>query len=206
MDAREERGLIIAATCRLNRISDGTWFVPIQTRAGQVAAYRVYLEAKTCAGLDHVEGGNTCKHDYAASIVHKRDVLPDGTVIETRSLTLTEKKVYKQDWPKYNAAQATEKRRFRVLLHDLCRRLSARVRAGDWLGGRQPDVSDSGAGSAWHRTGVLEGRNGNRSGRTARRVSSPTNLVRSSRPAPRLSERVSSDCDAPSRVSSSAGQ
>jgi hypothetical protein len=141
MDAREERGLIIAATCRLNRMSDGTWLVPSQTRAGQVAAYQVNLEKKTCTCPDHVEGGNTCKHYYAASIVHKRDVLPDGTVIETKTLTLTEKKVYKQDWPKYNAAQATEKKRFRVLLHDLCRGLPARVRAGEWLGGRQfPNV------------------------------------------------------------------
>ncbi len=78
MDAREERGLIIAATCRLNRMSDGTWLVPSQTKAGDVAAYRVNLEAKTCTCLDHTEGGFTCKHYYAASIVHKRDVLPDG--------------------------------------------------------------------------------------------------------------------------------
>src|SRR3954452_23904682 len=139
MDAREERGLIIAATCRLNRMSDGTWLVPSQTRAGQVAAYRVNLEAKTCTCLDHVEGGNTCKHYFAASIVHKRDVLPDGTVIETKSITLTEKKVYRQDWPRYNAAQACEKRRFRVLLHDLCRRLPVRDRAGN-TSGRMPHL------------------------------------------------------------------
>lgn len=138
MDAREERGLIIAATCRLNRMSDGTYLVPSQTKAGEVAAYRVNLEAKSCTCLDYTDGGFTCKHYYAASIVHKRDVLPDGTVIETKTMTFTEKKVYKQDWPKYNRAQAGEKRRFRVLLHDLCRNLPARVRAGDWLGGRQP--------------------------------------------------------------------
>src|SRR5437763_15594616 len=119
MTPREERGLIIAATCRLNRMNDGTWLVPSQTYGGDVAAYSVNLEAKTCTCLDHKEGGVTCKHFYAASIVHKRDVLPDGTVIETKEVTFTEKKVYKQDWPKYNAAQASEKRRFRVLLHDL---------------------------------------------------------------------------------------
>jgi hypothetical protein len=127
MDAREQRGLIIAATCRLNRLPDGTWLVPSQTNR-DVIAYRVDLEKKTCTCLDHTEGGFTCKHYYAASIVHKRDVLPDGTVIETKTVTLTEKKVYKQDWPAYNKAQATEKRRVRVLLHDLCRRLPARER------------------------------------------------------------------------------
>lgn len=143
MDAREERGLIIAATCRLNRLSDGTWLVPSQTKGGDVLAYRVNLDAKTGTCPDHVEGGFTCKHYYAASIVHKRDVLPDGTAIETKSITLTEKKVYRQDWPKYNATQVSEKRRFRVLLFDLCRRLPLRERAGSTMGRMPHHPSDA---------------------------------------------------------------
>ncbi|HXH94237.1 MAG TPA: transposase [Thermoanaerobaculia bacterium] len=127
MSPREERGLIIAATCRLNRQDDGTWLVPSQTNR-ETVAYRVNLEAKTCTCPDHVEGGFTCKHYHAASIVHQRDVLPDGTVIETKSITLTQKTVYKQDWPAYNVAQATEKRRVRVLLNELCRNLPDRER------------------------------------------------------------------------------
>ncbi len=110
MDAREQRGLIIAATCRLNRLDDGTWLVPSQSNKDG-STYRVNLHTKACTCPDHTEAGNTCKHYYAASFVHKRDVLPDGTVIETKTITLTEKKVYKQDWPAYNLAQATEKRR-----------------------------------------------------------------------------------------------
>jgi transposase len=121
-------------------MTDGTWLVPSQTKNGDVAAYSVNLEAKTCTCLDHREGGHTCKHFYAASIVHKRDVLPDGTVIEQKTFEFTEKKVYRQDWPKYNAAQATEKKRFRVLLYDLCRRLPVRVRSGSKLGGRTPHL------------------------------------------------------------------
>src|SRR4051812_26932223 len=109
MDAREQRGLIIAATCRLHRQDDGTWLVPSQT-SRETVAYTVNLETKACTCLDCTDGGFIYKHYYAASIVHKRDVLPDGTVIETKSLTLTERKVYKQDWPAYNLAQATEKR------------------------------------------------------------------------------------------------
>jgi hypothetical protein len=127
MDAREQRGLIIAATCRLHRNDDGTWSVPSQT-SRDVVAYRVNLETKSCTCLDHKEGGFTCKHYYAASIVHKRDVLPDGTVIETKSITLTEKKVYTQDWPAYNLAQTTEKRGVRILLQELCRFLPKRER------------------------------------------------------------------------------
>jgi Transposase DDE domain len=137
MDAREQRGLIIAATCRLNRLPDGTWLVPSQTKRDG-GLYRVNLGAKTCTCPDHVEGGFTRKHYYAASIVHKRDVLPDGTVIETKTITLTEKKVYKQDWPAYNIAQATEKSRVRVILHDLCRRLPIRDRNKNGKRGRMP--------------------------------------------------------------------
>jgi hypothetical protein len=142
MNPREERGLIIAATCRLNRMNDGTWLVPSQTNRDAIA-YHVNLEAKTCTCPDHVEGGFTCKHFYAASIVHKRDVLPDGTVIETKTITLTEKKVYKQDWPAYNLAQATEKRRVRVLLHDLCRKLPVRDRQGETCGPKPHLPSDA---------------------------------------------------------------
>jgi Transposase DDE domain/SWIM zinc finger len=140
MNPREERGLIIAATCRLNRLPDGTWLVPSQSKKSGNAdsMYRVNLEAKSCTCPDHIEGGHTCKHYYAASIAFKRDVLPDGTVIETKTITLTERKTYKQDWPAYNLAQATEKRRVRVLLHDLCRRLPPRQRDNSGKRGRLP--------------------------------------------------------------------
>ena len=118
--------MIIAATCKLNRKPDGTWLVPSQTNTKEIA-YTVNLETKACTCLDCTDGGFVCKHYFAASIVHKREVLPDGTLIETKSMTLTEKKVtYKQDWPAYNLAQATEKRRLQVLLHDLCRNLPER--------------------------------------------------------------------------------
>lgn len=135
MNPREERGLVIAATCRLNRLPDGTWLVPSQSSRDSI--YRVNLEAKTCTCPDYKEGGNTCKHFYAASIAFKRDVLPDGTVIETKTITLTERKTYKQDWPAYNLAQATEKRRVRVLLHDLCRKLPYRERGTEETRGRK---------------------------------------------------------------------
>jgi len=84
--------------------------VPSQSNAETI--YRVDLESKKCTCPDCMEGGFTCKHYFAASIVHKRDVLPDGTVIETKTFSLTEKKVYKQDWRAYNLAQSTEKHRF----------------------------------------------------------------------------------------------
>jgi len=127
MTPREERGLIIAATSRLHRNNDGTWRVPSQT-SREAIFYTVNLETKACTCPDCKENGFVCKHYHAASIVYKRDVLPDGTMIETKTVTLSERKTYKQDWPAYNLAQATEKRRLQVLLVDLCRNLPERER------------------------------------------------------------------------------
>ena len=118
MTPREERGLVIAALCRLNRTKDG-WLVPSQSANERI--YRVDVEQQTCTCPDHQEAGEKCKHLFAVEFTMKRELRPDGTVIETKSMTFTEKKTYKQDWPKYNLAQTTEKRRFQVLLAELCR-------------------------------------------------------------------------------------
>ena len=141
MNPREERGLIIAALCRLNRNTDGTWLVPSQS--GAEVIYRVDLDAKTCTCVDHKEDGNVCKHYYAAKITQQRDCLPSGKRIDTLPMALTPKKTYKQDWPAYNAAQATEKRRFRILLHELCRLLPERERGPEVRGPKPHTVRDS---------------------------------------------------------------
>src|SRR5438128_1862132 len=59
--------------------------------------------------------------------------MPDGTVIESKSLVLTEKKVgYKQDWPAYNLAQPPLLRRLREVVGRLQTRLaSLQPRASD---------------------------------------------------------------------------
>ena len=119
MNAREERGLVIAALCKLSKTNDGVWLVPSQSGAEQI--YRVNLDAKTCTCKDCSEGGYTCKHQYAAQFTYKRDYLPNGDVIETKSVTFTERKTYTQNWRAYNLAQSTEKHRFQELLFDLTR-------------------------------------------------------------------------------------
>lgn len=122
MDVREQRGIVIAALCKLNRKDDGTWLVPAQSKNAEQACYRVNLESKTCTCLDHKEGGYTCKHYYAAQFTYKRDFLPDGTMIEQTQFAFTEKRVtYKQDWSAYNLAQSVEAHRFQELLFDLTR-------------------------------------------------------------------------------------
>ena len=123
MNAREERGLVIAALCKLNQTADG-WLVPSQS--GE-RIYRVNVEKQTCTCPDHTESGFKCKHLYAVEFTIKREVNPDGSVTETKTLTFTEKVTYKQDWPAYNYAQSIEKDRLQELLFDLCRGLEEPV-------------------------------------------------------------------------------
>ena len=70
MNAREERGLVIAAVCKLNRTDDGTWLVPSQSGAERM--YRVDVRAGTCTCPDHTESGFKCKHVFAVEFTMKR--------------------------------------------------------------------------------------------------------------------------------------
>ena len=119
MTPREERGLVIAALCKLNRKNKDEWLVPSQSGAERI--YHVNPTAKTCTCPDHAENGHKCKHIYAVEIVQKRETLPDGTIIDTQSVTLTKKTIYKQNWEAYNEAQSIEKDRMQELLFDLTR-------------------------------------------------------------------------------------
>lgn len=114
---RAERGIIIAAMCKLTRREDGIWLVPSSSGKGH---YESDPAHGTCTCPDFKEWGYKCKHQYAVDITIRREQNADGTITETRSITFTEKKTYKQDWPKYNEAQMTEKDRFQALLFDLC--------------------------------------------------------------------------------------
>src|SRR5437762_3090550 len=115
MDAREQRGLVIAAMVKLNRTNDG-WLVPSQS--GE-KIYTVDPVAQTCTCPDHQEAGHKCKHLFAVEITIKREVNPDGTIRETKSITFTEEKTYTRNWAQYNDAQQNEKNRFLALLFDL---------------------------------------------------------------------------------------
>src|SRR6266849_346746 len=132
MEAREQRGIIIAATCRIGR-TNGVFVVPSQSAADR--KYEVNLERRTCTCPDCQEGGFKCKHQFAVEITLKRELGVDGSITETKTLSVTEKKVYKQDWRAYNHAQATEKPRFQVLLKELCKTVPEREFNGR---GRQP--------------------------------------------------------------------
>ena len=123
-NAREQRGLTIAATCKLAK-KDDFWIVPSQTGQGKYYV-RPNREQPSCTCPDHQECGHKCKHIFAVEFVIQRELFPDGTVTETRTVTMTEtveRKTYAQNWPAYNAAQTNEKDKFQALLRDLCKSL-----------------------------------------------------------------------------------
>jgi transposase len=119
MNEREQRGLVIAATAKLTK-KGSLWLVPSQSGERK---YTVCpdKEHPHCSCPDHEATGQPCKHIFAARIVIQRELFPDGSVVETRQLTVTEtRKSYPQDWVAYNRAQTNEKEQFQILLRQLC--------------------------------------------------------------------------------------
>jgi transposase len=120
-DGREQRGLAIAEKFRLTK-KGGVWLVPSQSADRKT--YTVCPDPKSphCTCADHEERGCKCKHIWAVEIVIQRQLFDDGTVTETKTVTVSEKRTtYPQNWPAYNAAQTGEKHKFQILLRDLVR-------------------------------------------------------------------------------------
>jgi transposase len=119
MDARQQRGLEIAATLAIQPKGEKAWIVPSQTLTGRYTVTRGF-DGLECTCPDFELRHATCKHGFAVEFYLKREtvVAPDGetTVTETRAVRVT----YSQDWPAYNAAQCAEKELFLHLLRDLC--------------------------------------------------------------------------------------
>ena len=119
MEARQQRGLEIAAKSRIRK-KDDTWLVPSQ--AGGGTGYTV-VPGLRCSCPDHETRQVKCKHLWAVEYVMERETDDNGVVTETEAVRLTavKRKTYAQDWPAYNAAQTEEKARFGTLLSELCR-------------------------------------------------------------------------------------
>jgi transposase len=118
MDARQQKGLEIAATLAIQPKGDA-WVVPSQTLVGRYTVTRGD-DGFSCTCPDFELRHTTCKHGYAVEFYLKREttISPEGetTITETRAVRVT----YPQDWPAYNAAQCAEKELFCLLLRDLC--------------------------------------------------------------------------------------
>lgn len=126
MDTRQEKGLQIAATMRIQEKGEG-WIVPSQTLVGRYTVTRDD-DAFRCSCPDFELRQATCKHGFAVEFYLRREtvVTPDGetTVTETAAVRVT----YPQNWPAYNAAQCAEKELFLHLLRDLCAAIPEPVR------------------------------------------------------------------------------
>jgi transposase len=116
MNLRELKALEIAARTKIG-FADGVWNVSSQSSRG---SYRVTLGSDpSCPCDDFQLRKQPCKHVLAAQLACARDHDAKGPEIVTDAVP--KKPSYKQDWPRYNEAQQTEKSRFQRLLFELCR-------------------------------------------------------------------------------------
>ncbi|MEX2109081.1 MAG: transposase [Gemmatimonadaceae bacterium] len=122
MEARQQRGLDIAANARIEK-QGGAWIDPSQSDSGD---YRVSLESDNirCTCPDFEMRAKPCKHIFAAAFVVQRQTVTEITVdgvTETTTVTDTAavRITYPQNWPAYNQAQTQEKALFCTLLRDL---------------------------------------------------------------------------------------
>lgn len=123
MDARELRGMQIAATATLRHTAEG-WLVPSQSGPAKYSVREIRhtfcgVEAPSemvCSCPDFEERAKPCKHIFAVEFVMKREVVtPDGEILEQEF-----KFSYSQNWTAYNRAQCEEKDRFMPMLAELC--------------------------------------------------------------------------------------
>src|SRR5580704_18131894 len=123
MDAREQRGIVLAATKQIHHHGD-CWVVPSQSGKGVYAVRGLALTNPECSCPDYEARRQNCKHIYAAIYVMRRERNADGSTTVTETIafaTATERPSYPQVWSAYNAAQTNEKDKFLSLLFDLCR-------------------------------------------------------------------------------------
>lgn len=113
MDAREQKGLEIAAQRKINKTDKG-FLVPSQTGKG---LYLVNVDGEPACSCPDFEARHLpCKHIYAVEFTIRREEHPDGTTVLTKTIRVT----YGQDWTAYNDAQTHEAEHFARLLRDLC--------------------------------------------------------------------------------------
>jgi transposase len=117
MDARQEKGLILAKNKGIRHVAGPTWVVPSQSN--EQAAYLVNVEEGTCSCPDFELRRAKCKHFYAVEISRSVEVRADGTKVTTETVKVV-RKTYSQPWAAYNAAATSEKTTVRRLLRSLC--------------------------------------------------------------------------------------
>ncbi len=69
MDPRQQRGLMIAALCKVTQKKSGHWAVPTQSGSGGNYWVRLDLEQPTCTCMDFESRQQKCKHVFAVEYV-----------------------------------------------------------------------------------------------------------------------------------------
>jgi len=116
MDAREERGILIAMTAKIE-FRRTYFFVPSSSHDG---GYRVDWDGKECTCPDYETRQLPCKHCHAVRLVKRRDYSTEKLTIEAPAEAPKPRQTYRQNWPQYNRSQTQEKELFQKLLADLC--------------------------------------------------------------------------------------
>lgn len=115
MNLREIKGKQIAQMCQIQKKDEYNWIVPSQSGHGVYKVSKFGKDLK-CTCPDYELRQKSCKHVYAVMELVLKWFDNKGN-----EATLTiKKKVYSQDWAKYNLNQEQEKPKFMELLQDLC--------------------------------------------------------------------------------------
>ena len=87
MDARQQRGMELAATRTIKKRECGFWAVPSQSGTG---AYQVNFENEipTCSCPDFETRQLKCKHIFAVTYVIQREQNADGSTTVTETVTI----------------------------------------------------------------------------------------------------------------------
>lgn len=152
INPREQKAREIADKFRI--IEDaGKWIVPSQSSSKK---YSVRIVGKTadCNCPDYEQRRLFCKHILAVQYIIERKQNPDGTITET--VTVSQRRTYKQTWPAYNAAQVNEQDMFQGLLRDLCAGIKTPMQIGK--GQRRLPLSDAIFAAAFKVYSTVSGR------------------------------------------------
>lgn len=85
-NGREQRGLAIAAICKLKQERYGVWMVPSQTFVGKSYKVTYFREVGTCTCPDFEARQEHCKHIFAVELVIRRETNADGTTTVTHAI------------------------------------------------------------------------------------------------------------------------
>jgi transposase len=144
MDARKQKGLVLATHKGIRHVAGPTWVVPSQSN--EQTAYLVNADEGSCNCPDYELRRSRCKHVWAVEVSRTVEIKTDGTEVVTESVKVV-RKTYSQPWAAYNAAQTSEKSTVQSLLRDLCDGVATPAHAG--RGPKPIAFSDAIFGMAW---------------------------------------------------------